>query len=158
MEAVHPMVRTHPVTGWKSVFAAGTEYLSDDEDDDESGHMLDEVMVNELAADEGRLVLDKVMSLIKDNHDLQVRFQWRNPSDMAIWDNRCVFYASAPYSEGPRHSSHVMGVGEKPYLDPESMSRVEALTERETRSNCLLEKYFQNHGLSKVFAYHEPAL
>ncbi|MCJ1400747.1 hypothetical protein MMC11_003955 [Xylographa trunciseda] len=85
MEAVHPMVRTHPVTGWKSVFAVGTEYLSDDEDDDESGHMLDEVVVNELAADEGRLVLDKVMSLIKDNHDLQVRFQWRNPSDMGMY-------------------------------------------------------------------------
>jgi len=158
MEAVHPMVRTHPVTGWKSVFAAGTDHSSDDEEDDESGLMLDRVVVNELAADEGKLVLDKVVSLIKDNHDLQVRFQWRSPSDMAIWDNRCVFYASAPYSEEPRQSSHVLGVGEKPYLDPESMSRAEALVESEIRSNCLLEKYFQNHGLSKVFAYHEVPL
>ncbi|MCJ1392265.1 hypothetical protein MMC18_005132 [Xylographa bjoerkii] len=83
MEAVHPMVRTHPVTGWKTVFAAGTDYSSDDEDD-EAGLMLDRVVINELAADEGKLVLDKVMSLIKDSHDLQVRFQWRNPSDMGM--------------------------------------------------------------------------
>ena len=82
MEAVHPMVRTHPVTGWKSVFAAGMDYLRDNEN--ENGLMLDEVVLNEVATDESKLILDKLMSMITERKDIQVRFRWENPSDMGM--------------------------------------------------------------------------
>ncbi len=53
----------------------------------------------------------------------------------AIWDNRCVYHAPTLDALGPRNGWRVIGVGEKPYLDPNSMSRAEALAERELKSD-----------------------
>lgn len=66
LEAVHPVVRTNPVTGWKSIFAVGPfpKYI------------------NELYADESEALLKKFLSVITENHDLQVRFKWRNENDI----------------------------------------------------------------------------
>lgn len=83
MQAVHPMVRTHPVTGWKSVYTVGTGFMRYGKESD-VGYMLDMVTVNEMSPEEGSLVLDKLMSLITKHHDLQARFQWKNPSDMGM--------------------------------------------------------------------------
>lgn len=68
MEAVHPVVRTHPVTGWKSVYAMGTHCKK----------------INGLSQSESQLVLGKILSMITENHDLQVRFRWQNPSDIGM--------------------------------------------------------------------------
>ena len=68
MEAVHPVVRTHPVTGWKSVFAMGTHCKK----------------INGISQPESQLLLDRIMSIITENHDLQVRFRWQNPSDIGM--------------------------------------------------------------------------
>ena len=66
LSAVHPVVRTNPVTGWKSIFALGsfTKYI------------------NELTREEGAEILKKFVSVIYENHDLTVRFKWRNENDI----------------------------------------------------------------------------
>ncbi len=66
MKAVHPVVRTHPVTGWKSVFAGGTHCQR----------------INNVTSKESEYLVDKVMQLIVENHDLQVRFRWENVGDL----------------------------------------------------------------------------
>jgi alpha-ketoglutarate-dependent taurine dioxygenase len=66
LTAVHPVVRTNPVTGWKSIFALGPfpKYI------------------NELHKDESDELLSKFLSVVSENHDLQVRFKWRNENDL----------------------------------------------------------------------------
>lgn len=47
----------------------------------------------------------------------------------AIWDNRCVFHAATKDVDvdDDRAGHRVTGIGERPYLDPKSLSRREAL-------------------------------
>lgn len=69
------------------------------------------------------------MQLIVENHDLQVRYRWQNVNDLAIWDNRSVYH-TATYDvegQGPRTGQRAVSLGERPYLDPNSKSRWEAL-------------------------------
>lgn len=68
LSAVHPVVRTNPVTGWKSVFALGPfpKYI------------------NELNDEESAELLKKFRSVITENHDLQVRFKWKNENDLGM--------------------------------------------------------------------------
>ncbi|KAM5341388.1 hypothetical protein ACJ41O_014419 [Fusarium nematophilum] len=115
LTAVHPVVRTNPVTGWKSLFAVGP-FPS---------------RINELSARESKELLDKFYRVILDNHDLQVRFKWRNKNDIAIWDNRSAFHsATNDYdSLGDRLGHRAVGIGEKPYFDPASRSRTDVLIE-----------------------------
>ena len=66
LSAVHPVVRTNPVTGWKSIFALGsfTKYI------------------NELTMPESTDLLKKFVGVIYENHDITVRFKWRNENDI----------------------------------------------------------------------------
>ncbi|KAL5041374.1 hypothetical protein BDW71DRAFT_201412 [Aspergillus fruticulosus] len=111
--AIHPVVRTNPVTGWKSIFAVG--------------HHVEKV--NDVGEDEGRHLLDWFVRLVTENHDLQVRFRWQNPNDVAIWDDRSVYHAATfDYQHlGPRTGHRAVGLGERPYFDQKSKSRREAL-------------------------------
>lgn len=111
--ATHPVVRTNPVTGWKSIFAVGHHVSK----------------INELTEEESKRTLDWFVQLITENHDLQVRHRWQNVNDLAIWDNRSVYHtATYDYDGlGPRTGQRAVSLGEKPYLDPESTSRREAL-------------------------------
>ncbi|MCJ1238482.1 hypothetical protein MMC14_006471 [Varicellaria rhodocarpa] len=84
MEAVHPLICTHPVTGWRSVFAAGTDILRDSRDD-EIGFMLNRVVINEVSANTSQIILNRLMSMMTDNHEIQVRFQWKSPSDIGTF-------------------------------------------------------------------------
>ncbi|KAI1463970.1 TauD-domain-containing protein [Daldinia caldariorum] len=115
LEAVHPVVRTNPVTGWKSVFAVGHHVKH----------------IHGLSEAESRGFLDWFVQLIVENHDLQVRFRWQQPNDLAIWDNRSVYHAATPdylnQGLGERTGSRAVSLGEKPYFDPQSKSRREAL-------------------------------
>ena len=47
----------------------------------------------------------------------------------AIWDNRSTFHtATFDYDGlGERFGNRVVGIGESPYLDPDSVTRLEAL-------------------------------
>lgn len=111
LEAVHPIVRTNPVTGWKSVFV-------------NANHTKRVVGVTK---DESDMLLQHLYSLVHLNHDLQVRFRWEKNS-VAIWDNRSTFHtATFDYGAESRVGDRVMSVGEKPYLNPASQSRHQAL-------------------------------
>lgn len=94
--AVHPVVRTHPVTGRKALFVNKTfttrlEGLTEREND----HLLP-------------LLTDHVRS-----PDFQVRFHW-TPGAIALWDNRCTqHYAVADYS-GRRRMHRVVIEGDIP--------------------------------------------
>ncbi|KAK5997059.1 Alpha-ketoglutarate-dependent dioxygenase oryG [Cladobotryum mycophilum] len=114
LKAIHPVVRTNPVTGWKSVFPVG-------------GHVRH---INSLTEEESKKLLDWFLELVYNGHDLQVRFKWQNPNDIAIWDNRSVFHtATFDYDgQGERFGNRAVGLGERPYLDPNSTSRREALS------------------------------
>ncbi|OCT44147.1 alpha-ketoglutarate-dependent sulfonate dioxygenase [Cladophialophora carrionii] len=113
LTAVHPVVRTNPITGWKSVFAIGTFPK----------------VINELNPEESDELLAMLKRMVVENHDLQVRFKWRNEHDIAIWDNRSAFHcATFDYDGlGERFGNRAVGIGEAPYFDPNSQSRTEAL-------------------------------
>lgn len=66
LRAVHPVVRTNPVTGWKSIFPVG-------------GHVKH---VNGLTEEESAQLLGWFLDLVYKNHDLQVRFKWRSKNDI----------------------------------------------------------------------------
>ncbi|KAK3696598.1 hypothetical protein LTR37_017851 [Vermiconidia calcicola] len=113
LKTVHNVVRTNPVTGWKSIYSVGPFPKH----------------INELNPDESEELLKKFYSMILENHDLTVRFKWRNENDIAIWDNRSVFHSATFDYEGlgERSGNRAVGIGERPYLDPNSQSRTEAL-------------------------------
>ncbi|KAK6076297.1 TfdA family Taurine catabolism dioxygenase TauD [Seiridium cupressi] len=118
LEATHPVIRTNPVTGWKSVFAVGSHVQK----------------INGLTEEESRYFLDWFVQLIVENHDVQVRNPWQNVHDLAIWDNRSVYHAATPdylFEDGlgERSGSRAVSIGEKPYFDPSSVSRRQGLAE-----------------------------
>lgn len=136
LAAVHPVVRTNPVTGWKSIFALGPFPKK----------------INELHADESEELLKKLLSVIPLSHELQARLKWKNENDLAIWDNRSVFHTATFDYEGlgERTGNRAVGIGERyvlsfifstrvskfqmltstrPFFDPNSKSRTEALAE-----------------------------
>ncbi len=116
LEAIHPVIRTNPVTGWKSIFAVGHHVQK----------------INGISEDESKHLLDWFVRLITENHDLQVRHKWKTANDLAIWDNRSVYHAATPdYFDipefGERKGNRAVSLGERPYLDAESTGRREAL-------------------------------
>jgi alpha-ketoglutarate-dependent taurine dioxygenase len=66
LKAIHPVVRTNPVTGWKSIFPVG-------------GHVKH---INGLTEEESSKLLSWFLDLVYKNHDLQVRLKWKNPNDI----------------------------------------------------------------------------
>jgi len=108
----HPVVRTNPVTGWRSIYV-------------NRGFVQ---RINELNKDESDSVLHYLYSQIDLNHDLQVRFKW-NKNDIAIWDNRSVFHTATFDYTDSRTGDRVVSLGERPYFDPKSTGRREALGE-----------------------------
>lgn len=66
LKAIHPVVRTNPVTGWKSIFPVG-------------GHVSH---INGVTEEESQKLLDWFLELLHKNHDLQVRLKWQNPNDI----------------------------------------------------------------------------
>ena len=67
----HPIIRTHPVTGWKSLFF-------------NPGFVIGIVGVPKTESDAIIRYLNEVISTTPELH---VRFQWRK-HDVAFWDNR----------------------------------------------------------------------
>ncbi|KAF2497150.1 taurine catabolism dioxygenase [Lophium mytilinum] len=110
--ASHPVVRTNPVTGWKSLFGAG--------------HQVHAGWIDNVTETESEVIKEYFNRLIHENHDLQVRFKW-NKNDLAIWDNRSVYHTATNDYEGKRQGNRVVSLGEKPFYNPASRSRREAL-------------------------------
>ncbi|KAJ7091307.1 taurine catabolism dioxygenase [Mycena crocata] len=111
LTGIHPVIRTHPVTGFKALFVNKSFTTR----------------IVELTTDESADVLDYLARHISENHDLQLRYRW-GKNDVAIWDNRCVYHtATNDYGALSREGNRVVGIGEKPFFDPASVSRRRAL-------------------------------
>lgn len=97
----HPVVRTHPDTGERSLyvnrpFTKHIEGLSDKESAWLLQHLFDQA----------------------SRPEYQCRFRWR-PNSFAFWDNRaCQHYAVADYWPEMRAMERVTIVGDKPFFDP----------------------------------------
>ncbi|KIJ62882.1 hypothetical protein HYDPIDRAFT_93514 [Hydnomerulius pinastri MD-312] len=98
IETVHPVVRVHPVTGWKSVYV-------------NPGFTR---RINGVPKAESDVILNFLFHQIGENVDFQVRFHWE-PNSIAFWDNRIVTH-SATFDFWPqrRHALRATPHGEKP--------------------------------------------
>lgn len=66
LSAIHPVVRTNPVTGWKSIYSIGIHAKQ----------------INRLGEQENSALLDTFLTLLAESHDLQVRHKWKTPNDV----------------------------------------------------------------------------
>jgi taurine dioxygenase len=97
-QAVHPVVRTHPVTKRKTLFV-------------NQGFT---THINELSAEESRAVLDFLFAH-GTKPAFQVRFHWQ-PNSVAFWDNRAVQHiAMWDYFPQVRSGYRVTIQGDRPY-------------------------------------------
>ena len=116
IEREHPLVRTHPATGWKSLFV----------------NRAMTVRIVGLQPKESELILEYLFGLFERNLDIQVRWNWKSKpgyGTSAIWDNRISQHNAVWDHEGlePRHGTRVTALAEVPYFDPSSKSQREAL-------------------------------
>ncbi|BGP41017.1 hypothetical protein JCM10449v2_004986 [Rhodotorula kratochvilovae] len=112
IEREHPLVRTHPATGWKSLFV-NRKYT---------------LRIVGFDKPESDLLLNYLFDLYEKSLDAQIRFKW-TPRTSALWDNRVSIHAAVYDHEGkvPRHGTRVSSLAEVPYFDPASPSRRAAL-------------------------------
>ncbi|KAI7857830.1 hypothetical protein BDC45DRAFT_598018 [Circinella umbellata] len=116
---VHPVVRVHPVTGWKAL-------------------NVQRVFTRRIVGftrRESDAVLNFLYNHIETGIDFQVRFRWTEDA-IAVWDNRVTFHAAVPDyrglgNGGIRHGYRVTPTGERPYYDPNGKSRRQALEEEQ---------------------------
>lgn len=120
IEREHPLVRTHPVTGWKSLWV--------------NRSMTSRIVG--LEPKESAQILEYLYRIYEDNEDLQVRFRWQSLEPIkpgngvsALWDNRVSQHNAVwDYEEKePRHGTRVSSLAEVPYFDPSSVSQRKAL-------------------------------
>ncbi|KAI8059473.1 hypothetical protein BC940DRAFT_221811, partial [Gongronella butleri] len=114
-DVFHPVIRTHPVTGWKSLFV-------------QPGFTRD---IQELRKHESDALLKLLYEHIAGGYDFQVRHKWE------VYDNRVTFHSAIfDYLDlGKRSGFRVTPTAEAPYFDPKSKSRREALKEAAELAN-----------------------
>ena len=96
--AKHPIARTHPVTGRKSLYVSSTDTRS----------------IEGMEPEESSALLDQLFRHAS-TPEYQVRFRWR-VGDVAFWDNRCTqHYAIADYWPRERTMHRVTVAGDRPY-------------------------------------------
>lgn len=116
LTATHPIVRTNPVTGWKSIFGIGHHFTK----------------INEVSGQENDYVKRYLSDLLKSSPEIQLRYKW-NKYDIAIWDNRSTYHTiihdlRLPNGDIlPRVGIRTLSLGERPFLDPNSKLRTEDL-------------------------------
>ncbi len=97
-ESVHPVVRTHPETGRKSLFV----------------HKPYTIRFENMTVAESRPLLDYLYAH-SARPEFTCRFRWHEGS-RAFWDNRCLLhYALNDYSGVRRYAHRVTVVGDAPY-------------------------------------------
>ncbi|GME98924.1 unnamed protein product [Ambrosiozyma monospora] len=117
IERVHPIVRTNPATGWKSLFL-NRKYTK---------------RILGVTPVESDIILNYLFDVYEKNADIQVRHKWGPTKPgygvSALWDNRVSIHRTVWDYEGQdeRHGTRVTSLAEVPYFDPESKSQREAL-------------------------------
>ncbi|GAD97821.1 alpha-ketoglutarate-dependent taurine dioxygenase [Paecilomyces variotii No. 5] len=113
VEREHPLVRVHPVTGWKALWV--------------NRAMTDRIVGFDKA--ESDLILGYLYDVYEKNVDIQVRFKW-TPKTSALWDNRITIHNASWDYEGnePRHGTRVTSLAEKPFFNPEAPTRRQKLS------------------------------
>lgn len=107
-DAEHPVVRTHPETGAKSLFVCGfTTHFT-------NFHTAANVRYGQDYAPGGAQLLHYLIGRAQIP-EYQVRRRWQ-PGSMAIWDNRCTqHYAVHDYFPEPRKMERAGIRGDKPF-------------------------------------------
>lgn len=99
LEHEHPVVRTHPETGRRSLYV----------------NRLFTSRIPQLHPDESRSLLEHLWRWA-EQPEFTCRWRW-HPGDVAIWDNRCsMHYAIGDY-DGERIMQRVTVVGDTPHGD-----------------------------------------
>ena len=94
----HPIVRTHPVTGAKSLFINRNFTMG----------------IDGMTADESR-PLRRMLCAQAHIPEVQCRFRWR-PGSLAQWDNRCTQHYAVPDHGGhQRRMERVTLIGDRPF-------------------------------------------
>ena len=97
-EAMHPVVRTHPVTGRKALFV----------------NLGFTRRIVELSKPESDALLEMLVRH-SETPEFQCRFHWKANS-VAFWDNRCAMHrATFDYHPQVRHGHRVTIKGDKPF-------------------------------------------
>ncbi|KAL1967288.1 hypothetical protein VTN77DRAFT_3334 [Rasamsonia byssochlamydoides] len=112
IEREHPLVRVHPVTGWKALWV----------------NRAMTVRIVGFDKDESDLILGYLCDVYEKNVDIQMRFRW-TAGTSALWDNRITIHNASWDYEGhePRHGTRVTSLAEKPFFDPNAPTRRQAL-------------------------------
>ncbi|RPD60196.1 TauD-domain-containing protein [Lentinus tigrinus ALCF2SS1-7] len=98
VESVHPIVRVHPVTGYKSIYV-------------NPGFTRRIIGVPKAESD---AILSLLFHQLSENPDFQVRFHWE-PNSIAFWDNRIVTHsATFDFFPHTRHALRATPHGERP--------------------------------------------
>ncbi len=107
-DAEHPVVRTHPETGAKSLYVCGfTTHFT-------NFHTAANVRYGQDYAPGGAQLLHYLIARAQIP-EYQVRWRWQ-PGSMAIWDNRCTqHYAVMDYPPCVRRMERAGIIGDKPF-------------------------------------------
>lgn len=97
-DVVHPVVRTHPETGRKSLYVSQSH----------TDHVIG------MDPDQSRALLDELIAHATRPDNVYVH-QWR-PYDVLMWDNRCTMHRVEPYDRRYRRYMHRTTIdGDAPY-------------------------------------------
>jgi alpha-ketoglutarate-dependent taurine dioxygenase len=82
---VHPLVRTHPATGWKGLYIGN-----------HTSH------VEGWSVAEGEALIDELQAFATQAQFVY-RHRWQ-PGDLVMWDNRCLLHRALPNFEMERYA------------------------------------------------------
>lgn len=103
--SVHPLVRIHPVTKEKSLFASG--FITE---------------IEGLKKEESDAILNLLFDHVSNSHDLQIRASYE-PGTVVVWDNRRVLHTATIDWEGgsARHCLRITPQAERPVQEEEEL-------------------------------------
>ncbi|KAI5448906.1 hypothetical protein NCC49_006022 [Naganishia albida] len=106
VETVHPLVRTHPVTGAKALFV-NKQFTR---------------RIVGLKQEESEAILNLLYNHIATAIDAQTRVQWK-PRSVVLWDNRVTAHSAIVdfdgARDGRRHGGRITPQAERPFLKRE---------------------------------------
>lgn len=99
---IHPLIRTHPVTGEKCIYLNRPFSRK----------------IVELKEEESEYLLQFLYKHIEQAHDLQLRGRWE-PNSVVVWDNRRTVHSAIVDWDTPvqRHAFRITTTGERPVED-----------------------------------------